>query len=800
MNYLFQFFDSSGFIPHGHCYLWTPSLLWSYVVSDSIIAASYYSIPFALWYFAKKRDDLPYRWIFVVFGAFVMACGTTHMFAVWNIWHADYWVDAAVKALTAVVSGLTAIIFWRQMPLALAIPSRQLLEHLNLELRKEVIRRQQAEQVLQALNHKLEERVTERAAELKFKNTILTTQQETMLDGLLLVNDEQKILLFNRRFTELFQIPTELVNAREDEPVLRFVTGQVLNTEAFLSRIKHLNHHRSEDATDEIELKDGRTIERRSAPMVGSDGKYYGRIWYFRDITSRVITEAKLKRHTELYAALSQCNKAIVCCTSEEALFRKVCRAAVQFGGMKMAWIGLVDPETRMVRPVTSFGDGTDYLSSLKLSIDTDDLQGGGPTCIAIRESRPYWCQDLLNDPATSPWRELIQRADWAALSSLPLRRNGVVIGSFILYSDEINAFDELTRDLLTEMATDISFALDAFDRESQRKLAEEGLHEAEEQFRGLVDQSIVGIYIIQDEKFTYANPQIAEIAGLDSPDELIGSDPLSWIVEADRTEVARNMQRLLKNKVRSLALEFGILRRDGVEIRVEVNAARATQRGKLAIVGVAQDISEKKRAEEEIRNYIEQLRTTLNGTIEVVETISEMRDPYTAGHERRVAQIAVALAAELGLDEHQQEGLRVAGNLHDVGKIMIPAEILSKPSKLSPIEYALVQGHVQAGYEVLKKVVFPWPVAQVVLQHHERMDGSGYPQGLKGEAILFEARIMAVADVVEAMSSHRPYRPGLNIEAGLGEIERYRGAKYDPTVVDACLKLFRERGYKLPA
>jgi len=182
-----------------------------------------------------------------------------------------------------------------------------------------------------------------------------------------------------------------------------------------------------------------------------------------------------------------------------------------------------------------------------------------------------------------------------------------------------------------------------------------------------------------------------------------------------------------------------------------------------------------------------------------VATTLSEMRDPYTAGHERRVGEIAVALGAELGLDQQRIEGLRVAGHLHDVGKMIIPSEILSKPGRLTPIEFELIKGHPQSGYDVLKDVEFPWPVAEVALQHHERMDGSGYPQGLKGEAILLEARIMAVADVMEAMSSHRPYRPGLGIDKALAEIERGRGTAYDPAVADACLRLFRERGYRLP-
>ncbi len=924
---LTQLFDSSGFMPHGHCFLWTPSLLWSYVTADSVIAASYYSIPFTLWYFANKRQDLPFRRVFFLFGAFVMACGTTHLFSVLNIWQSDYWADAGIKMFTAVISAMTAITLWRLMPYALAIPSRLELTRLNQELQNEVVRRQQAEENLLALNHQLEALVDERAAELKFKNILLTTQQETSLDAVLSVDEDAKILSYNHQFVDMFHLSQEMVAAGSDEAVLKVCTEQVVNPEEFLSKINYLYAHAEEKSRDEVELKDGRVIDRYSAPITGPDVRHYGRVWYFRDITEskqirselqrresslkeaqriahignweidlvnkvlhwsdeiyrifetdpvnaepsyeafmqfvhpddrekarmdfiesvkvrkpystefrllmkngrikyvqenwettydqtgkpllsigttlditeRKIAEQNVIRHMQLYLALSQCNKAIVHCASEEELYSQVCRAAVQFGGVKMAWVGLVDKESRMVWPAASFGDITDYLERIQISIDPDNLRGQGPACIAIRENRPYWCQDIRNDPATIPWRELIQRAGWAASASLPLHRNGITIGAFILYSSEVNAFDELARDLLVEMATDISFALDAFDRESQRKLTEESLHEAEEQFRGLVEQSIAGICIIQDKKFTYANPRIAEIMGLESAKGLIGNDPLSWIVEDDRAEVARNMQRLIKGEVQNLALEFGALRRDGARIQVGANAARAKHMGELAIIGVAQDISEKKRAEEEINRYIEQLKTALNGTIEVVETISEMRDPYTAGHERRVAQIAVALAAELGLDTNQQEGLRVASNLHDVGKIMIPAEILSKPSKLSSIEYALVQGHVQAGYDVLKNVKFPWPVAQVVLQHHERLDGSGYPQGLKGEDILFEARILAVADVVEAMSSHRPYRPGMNIEAGLGEIERNKSVKYDSKVVDACLKLFREQGYKLP-
>lgn len=207
----------------------------------------------------------------------------------------------------------------------------------------------------------------------------------------------------------------------------------------------------------------------------------------------------------------------------------------------------------------------------------------------------------------------------------------------------------------------------------------------------------------------------------------------------------------------------------------------------------------EKERRAAELVLVNEELHGALMNTVRVVMILSEMRDPYTAGHERRVAEIAVAIGTELGFDKNRQEGMRVAGYLHDVGKMQIPAEILSKPGKLTDIEFSLIKQHANAGYEVLNRVSFPWPIAEVALQHHERMDGTGYPQQLKGDSILIEARIMAVADTVEAMSSHRPYRAGLGIEKALAEVERGRGTAYDMKVVDVCLKLFREQGFKIP-
>lgn len=246
--------------------------------------------------------------------------------------------------------------------------------------------------------------------------------------------------------------------------------------------------------------------------------------------------------------------------------------------------------------------------------------------------------------------------------------------------------------------------------------------------------------------------------------------------------------------------IEIVGLHRDGHEFPVELAIAPTMMAGKHEFSAFIRDISERKSAEEQTQLYVAQLESAFMRTVEVATTLTEMRDPYTAGHERRVAEIAAAIGIEMELDARRIEGLRVAGQLHDIGKISLPAEILAKPGRINAAEYTLIKGHAQAGYDALKDVGFPWPVAEVAWQHHERMDGTGYPRGLTGDEILLEARIMSVADVIEAMASHRPYRPGHGIDKALDEIERGSGTAYDTVVAAACLRLFREKGYVLPA
>lgn len=203
-------------------------------------------------------------------------------------------------------------------------------------------------------------------------------------------------------------------------------------------------------------------------------------------------------------------------------------------------------------------------------------------------------------------------------------------------------------------------------------------------------------------------------------------------------------------------------------------------------------------RAQAERFHLLEQLGHSLDHAVTAIAATVEMRDPYTAGHQRRVAKLAAAMAQELGMDAERIKGVHMAGIVHDIGKIHVPAEILASPAKLTDAEFEIIKTHSRSGWEILKGIDFPWPVAEIVLQHHEKLDGSGYPDGLKGTDILLEARILSVADVVEAMASHRPYRPGFGIFPALQEVSRRKGMLYDKDVVDVCLRMFLEKGYEL--
>jgi PAS domain S-box-containing protein/putative nucleotidyltransferase with HDIG domain len=309
------------------------------------------------------------------------------------------------------------------------------------------------------------------------------------------------------------------------------------------------------------------------------------------------------------------------------------------------------------------------------------------------------------------------------------------------------------------------------------------------------------GMCLIDKEFNIFAiNTTLAMMLGLDK-EEVIGKK-CHEVLAGSACKTARCCLVRVLNGEGQIEFETEKLRCDGIHIPCLVAAKPFFGAdGELAgIVEDVKDISRLKEAETKLQLSINKLRNALEGTIQAMSLVIEMRDPYTAGHQKRVTDLAVAIAKDMGFSVDKIDGLRMAGLIHDIGKISAPAEILAKPGRITEKEFALIKEHPRVGYDILKKIEFPWPVAKIVLQHHERMNGSGYPQGLQGKYILLEARIIAVADVVESIASFRPYRPALGIQAALKEIAEDKGTLYDAQVADACLKLFSEKRFTFDA
>lgn len=299
----------------------------------------------------------------------------------------------------------------------------------------------------------------------------------------------------------------------------------------------------------------------------------------------------------------------------------------------------------------------------------------------------------------------------------------------------------------------------------------------------------------------TFMNPLAESLTGWTQEEAIKKhlNGVFSVIDESTKKRFNICIDKILKDVNFEFPNDLLLVSREGKKAPIEprLSSIRDENNAASGVVIAFSDITARKEAEKELIESWEKLSNAMKGAIQAIAFTIETRDPYTAGHQLRVSKLAVAIGQELGLSDDQIEGLRLAGNIHDIGKIYVPAEILSKPGKISDIEFALIKIHSQVGYDILKNIDFPWPIAKIVLQHHERLDGSGYPAGLKGDDILLEAKILGVCDVVEAMASYRPYRPSLSISDALDEISKNNGNLYDSKIVDACLKLFKEKGFR---
>ena len=328
------------------------------------------------------------------------------------------------------------------------------------------------------------------------------------------------------------------------------------------------------------------------------------------------------------------------------------------------------------------------------------------------------------------------------------------------------------------------------YDDITDRRLAEKELKESEEKYRTVFENTGTAMIIVEEDMtISVTNRQFEQLSGY-SKEEIENKMKWTELVIPEDLERMKEYHLLRRKEKESAPTSYEFSLRDklgGIKnMWLKVGMIPGTKKSVASLT----DITDRK-------TYEGKLKKSIEDVIYTIGKITETRDPYTSGHQLKVSKLSTAIAQKMKLPQEKIEGIRIASLIHDIGKISIPSEILSKPSKLSEIEYRLIKNHSQIGYDILKSIEFSWPIAQIVLQHQERLNGSGYPQGLKGDNILLEAKIIAVADVIEAMSSHRPYRPALGINKALEEISINRGILYVPEVVDVCIRLFKEKDFK---
>ncbi|MBN1774547.1 MAG: PAS domain S-box protein [Deltaproteobacteria bacterium] len=383
-----------------------------------------------------------------------------------------------------------------------------------------------------------------------------------------------------------------------------------------------------------------------------------------------------------------------------------------------------------------------------------------------------------------------VEPTDGGTRVTVGVRYGGVRWGVLRVALDRVFVLGDIDRRILEFVAAAIGI-------EEQREGSEVARRQTEERSRLVFETIRDGLGIVDPfENVVFANQAYADILGF-TREEIVSKNLRELLVPGELDKVLAQTEQRREGK--ATVYELAMRRKDGEVRQIRVSAVpwRDPNGAFVGTIGAIVDITEEKKAEAERLDHTARLRRAIEKTIQAITTMAELRDPYTAGHQRRVAQLAAAIARETGLDDEAVQGIYLASVIHDIGKVAVPSEILSKPGRLEPVEFQLIQTHCTTGYNILKEIEFPWPIAQVVAQHHERLDGSGYPAGLKGAQILREARIVAVADVVEAMASHRPYRPALGVGVALEEIRKGSGRLYDPEAVEACTRLFEQGGFE---
>ncbi|OPY82842.1 MAG: Cyclic di-GMP phosphodiesterase response regulator RpfG [Syntrophorhabdus sp. PtaU1.Bin153] len=554
------------------------------------------------------------------------------------------------------------------------------------------------------------------------------------------VLDEQYLTTFvNRRMADMLGYSRDEMDGKS--------LGSFLFEEDlpdYEAKVKRRRDGIAERYERKLRRKDGGTlwVLVSATPIMDKEKQFQGSFAMYTDITERKQAENALLQSEAKYRSIFE--------NAVEGMFQSTPEGRLISANPAMVRIfGYASPE-EMISMVTNIGH--------QLYVNTDD--------------RRAFMQLLEHHGITGGFESQFYRKDGSVLwGSLNVRAVKDPEGTILYYEGTL---------------MDIT----------ARKNAEEELKKSEEKYRNIFENAVEGIFqVTADGRYMSVNPALARIHGYSSPEEMVNS--VTDIAHQLYVDPSRRdeLMRLMKEKGFVKGFEIMMRRKDGglQWVSMSSHAIQDVNGTVLYHEGTLEDITSRKLGDEELK----QLRKTIGGTIKVLSSVVETRDPAISGHQAMVSRLATELSQAMELPQDMIKSIGIAGLIHDIGKVSIPVEILSKPSGLTGMEYNFIKLHPQSGYDILKEAELPYPVAEIILQHHERLDGSGYPKGLKGNEILREARILAVADVVAAMVSPRTHRPGYGIGAALDEIEKNKGLLYDFEVADVCLRLFKDKGFR---
>jgi len=638
-------------------------------------------------------------------------------------------------------------------------------------------------------------------AELAESEEKYRIQVEMATDAIFLETVEGRILECNTAGAKMFGYTkeeiigltiTDLVPKEFTRTLPKIITEKETTKGKFLPRIN--------------KKKDGTIFPTEIATRLINIGDKPRLIAYIRDITQRKRAEKKRKslltKEREQHLKVDTLAKVTLILTSKlslSAVLKEVLRQVKRLVPYSACNIFLI--EKGGLSNVHSVGydkyGGKKFVTNFNYPVDKLSLEKE-----VIKSAKPLLISDTHQDPRWIIFKE----TSWIRSHLfIPICLGNKVIGLLNLddYTPGKFVKDDIKK--LQPLANAAAIALEnarLFEEVrkeiTERKQEEENVKNAKDELQIILD-SVPAIIFYKDTKgrIVRANKALADSLKIPVKD-MVGKTAEELFPKEQAEGMRKDDQEVMISGKAKRNIIQPYTTPDGIRCLLSDKVPYRDKEGKVSgVIGMGKDITEQRKSEQELQQTYQRLKKTMDAAIDTMSRIIEAKDPYTHDHQHRVCQLAVPLAREMKLPEDKIEGIRIASLIHDIGKIGLPTEILSKPGKLTDIEFGLIKGHSQIGYNILKSIDFSYPIANIVLQHHERLDGSGYPNNLKGDKTLLEAKIIGIADVVEAMSSFRPYRPAKGIDKALEEISQNKDILYDPEVVDACLKLFKEKGFK---